>query len=272
MRARTIALATAAAAVLLWARDASAADDSEEPDRFEDNYGTDPTVPLQYPFDVVAKVPENRRKFMMEFSFRTRLVSVPRSVLDVWYFDDTDVDWAYIEPRPHISGVAAGFEFVLKGNSANGIFYLEFVDSQMTDGYWDDIEEPADHLDGDYLAPSAGMGLIAVGADYAYEAHIVKIDDTEGRFGLSFLVGGGLGVGVLAGRLDRWGPDSDGNPSYKRYLDGIESDAGKDVPRVYPMVDVNTGLRFNIGNRAVFRVEGGLHTLLYYGATAGVMF
>jgi hypothetical protein len=38
------------------------------------------------------------------------------------------------------------------------------------------------------------------------------------------------------------------------------------------MIDINAGLRFNFGDRFVLRVEGGLHTMLYYGATAGIMF
>lgn len=238
----------------------------------EDGYGQDPTQPLGYSLESIASTPAHDRQFDMEVSVRVRAVTVPRSVLDVWYFNKDSDDWAYIEDRPKISGHAVGLEYALKGASANGIFYAEFVDSAMTDGYWDDIEEPADHLDGDYLSPSKGLGLIAFGADYAYEAHLVKMADTEGRFGLSFLVGGGLGLGILAGRLDRWGPDDQGNPSYKRYLDGLPPDSDKQVPRVYPMVDVNAGLRFNLGDRAVVRLEGGLHTLLYYGTSVGVMF
>jgi hypothetical protein len=38
------------------------------------------------------------------------------------------------------------------------------------------------------------------------------------------------------------------------------------------MVDVNAGLKFNFGDRAVLRLEGGLHTLIYYGATLGIKF
>lgn len=238
----------------------------------EDGYGTDPTEPLQFAFEDIVPAPKHDRKYDMEVSIRVRSVTIPKSVLDIWYFDQEDDDWAYFEPRPRIAGTAMGLEFVVKGDSANGIFYAEYLDSAMNDGYWDDIEEPADHIDGDYLSPSKGLGIVAFGSDYAYEAHIIQVDDTDGRFGLSFLVGGGLGLGVLAGRLDRWGPDDQGNPAYKRYLDQLPPDSDKQIPRVYPMVDVNTGLRFNFGDRAVLRLEGGLHTLLYYGTSLGVMF
>jgi hypothetical protein len=225
-----------------------------------------------YTFDGVSQKIRNERAYQMEFNFRGRWVTVPKSILDVWYYDIGDENWAYIDRRPRIKGYALGVEFVVKGDSANGIFYAEFMDSEMETGYWDDVEEPPDHLDGDFLAPSAGLGLIAFGADYAYEAHLISPRDTQGRFGLSYLIGGGLGMGIMTGRLDRWGPDEDGNPSYKRYLDGDDPDENKDLPRVYPIVDVNTGIRINLGNRLVWRIEGGLHTLLYYGMSAGVTF
>lgn len=233
----------------------------------------EPTVPQRgYRFDGVAPKTRDRRAFAMEFGFRSRAVSIPKSVMDIWFFDIEDPNWAYIERRPRIVGYALGFEWILKSDSANGIFYAEFLDSSMRTGYWDDVEEPADHLDGEFIAPSPGFGIVTIGADYAYEAHMIRTRDTQGRFGLSFLVGGGLGVGLMTGRLDRWGPDDDGNPSYKRFLDGIPADDDKPLPRVYPMVDVNAGLRFNFGDRVVFRAEGGLHSLVYFGGSAGVMF
>ena len=63
-----------------------------------------------------------------------------------------------------------------------------------------------------------------------------------------------------------------GNPAYKLYLEGEPPEGDKRIPPVYPMVDINTGLRFNFGDRAVLRIEGGLHTLVYWGGTLGIMF
>lgn len=240
--------------------------------RFDDGYGSGPTVPLNYPFEAIAPTPTHDRKFDLELGIRVRSVSVPRSMLDVWFFDADDDNWAYIESRPRIRGTALGLEFGVSGDTGNGLFYAEFLDSGMTDGYWDDIEEPANHLDGDYLAPSSAFGIVAFGANYAYEVHLLRVERTQGRLGVSFLVGGGLGLGILAGRLDRWGPDTQGNPSYKRYLDGLPPDSGKEVPRIYPMVDLNTGIRLNFGDRVALRLEGGVHTLLYYGTSLGVTF
>lgn len=240
--------------------------------RLEDGYGSDPREPLGFALEDVTPTPRHDRIMKMEVNLRLRAVSVPRGLLDIWFFDVDDGNWAYIEPRPTIRGHAVGLEYVLKGESSNGIFYLEHLDSAMSDGYWDDVELPVDHLDGVYLVPSKGLGVLGFGADYAYEAHLVGIDDTNGIFGLSFLVGGGLGLGILTGRLDRWGPDAQGNPSYKRYLDGLPPDEDRSIPRVYPLVDVNAGLRMSFGDRASLRLEGGLHTLLYYGLSFGTSF
>ncbi|MEZ4241347.1 MAG: hypothetical protein R3F59_35365 [Myxococcota bacterium] len=237
----------------------------------DDGYGDDPTHPLAYPFEAAAPTPRHDRGYDMTFGLRLRRVSVPKSLLDVWFFDDDDQDWAYIEPRPRIRGTALGLEYGLRGPTSNGQFYAEWVDAAVGDGYWDDVEQPAEHLDGEYLAPSAALGLVTLGANYAYEAHLVRTSETGGRFGASLLAGGGLGAGVLVGRLDRWGPDAQGNPSYKRYLDGVPADSDKRVPRVYPLVDVNVALRADLGSRVLWQVEGGLHTMLYYGTTLSVV-
>jgi hypothetical protein len=218
---------------------------------------------------------EMARKTDFEVNFRGRMVSIPESLMDIWYTDEDDPAWPDSRTRTKIRGYGLGLEFVVKGESANGIFYLEYTKSRLTPGYWDDRDEPVDAstvTDGDFLAPTANLGLATFGADYAYEAHFVRTADTNGAFGLSMLVGGGLGVSYMLGSLERWGPGTDGTPAYQRFDAGAPADGDKNIPKVYPMIDINAGLRFNFGDRFVVRVEGGLHTLIYYGATAGIMF
>lgn len=215
---------------------------------------------------------ERQTDTTMEINFRGRRVGVPDSLLDIWYVNEDDPSWADSRDRPDIEGYALGLEYVIKSDNANGIFYVEYIKSQMKEGYWDDVDEPPSPLDGDFIAPTNNLGLAIIGANYAYEAHFVRTSQTNGAFGLSFLVGGGLGVGYMFGDLDRWGPGDDGTPGFVRYDSGDDPDGTKGIPSVFPMVDINAGLRFNFGDRFVLRFEGGLHTLLYYGATAGIMF
>jgi len=238
----------------------------------EDGYGGDPTVPLQFAFEDIVPPPRHDRGYDIEVGVRVRSVSVPKGFLDRRYFDEEDPNYAYFEPRPRLSGIAIGLETVVKSNGSNGLFYVEYIDSATPGGYWDDREDPADHLDGDYISPSAGLGIIAAGANYAYEVHLLQCRKTGGRFGLSILAGGGLGLGVLGGRLDSWGPDNNGNPGYKRYLDGEAPDGDLGFPRVVPMIDVSGGTRLTFGDRVALRFEGGLHTAVFYGTSLGVVF
>ncbi len=230
-----------------------------------------PTRP-PFQFDNIAPERGNGRDYDLELGLRARRVSVPTSFLKARFFDADAENWAYIEDRPRITGNVVGLEIVVRGSQDNGLFYLEYIDSTMSDGYWDSVEEPANHLNGEYLDPTDGFGVVGIGADYAYELHLVDADSTRGAFGLSFLVGGGLGVGVITGRIDRWVADREGNPAYKRFLDGEAADDEAMIPPVLPLVDANCGLRLSLGERASLRLEGGLHTLLFYGGSLGVSF
>lgn len=211
------------------------------------------------------------RKFDMEVNFRGRYNFVPRSILSIWYFNSDDPGWADSRDSVIIQGYSLGLEFVIKGDSANGIFYVEWIESLIKEGYWDDKEEPPNHLDGEYLVPTPNLGMLNFGADYAYEAFFVRTSQTNGAFGLSFLVGGGLGVGFIIGDLERW-TNVGGVPAFVRYDNGEDFDDYKDIPKVLPMVDINAGLRFNFADRVVLRIEGGLHTMIYGGAALGIMF
>ena len=254
---------------------------------------TDPGTPLALPSQLQEEAPASddtslslvdntsERNYDMEVSFRGRMLSVPGTILDIWYFSEKDAGWApgADSPRPKLRGYGLGIEFVVKSKpreegigGANGIFYFDWTASLMDEGYWDDVEEPHAPFDGDYLVPSDTLGLLMLGANYAYEIHMVKTAKTNGNFGLSMLVGGGLGVLYMVGNLERWGPGENGDPGYLRYANGEPSDGDKRIPKVLPIVDINLGLRFNFGDRAVLRVEGGLHDLVFYGATLGIMF
>lgn len=217
-----------------------------------------------------TEAPKAERAYSLQVGFRGRMVSVPKSILDIWFFDAKDAGWPLSEGRPKINGWSLGLEFVYKKDQSAGIFYFDYVHSNMKAGYWDDREDPADHADGDWLDPQ-NLGLVAFGADYSYDIPLVKTSQTKGIFGMSFAVGGGLGLGVMIGQLDRWAPGTDGTPAYIRKDNG-PADGTKKIPRVLPIVDVNAGLAFNFGDRATLRIEGGLHTLLYYGLSLGVIF
>lgn len=214
------------------------------------------------------------RQFQMEIGFRGRAMSLPQAIMSVWYHDSKDAGWPLADQgRPAINGWSVGLEFVVKKDSANGIFYFDYVDSNMPGGYWDDKERDEDpnFFDGEWIEPSKTLGLATFGANYGYELHLVKTEKTKGYFGLSMLFGGGVGLGILIGDIEVW-EGASGKPAYQLYDEGDAANGETKVPRVYPMLDLNASLRLNFADRAVLRLEGGLHSMFYWGASLGVMF
>lgn len=236
-------------------------------------FAQDSTAPVPATPTPVTPAPVEERPYHHEFSFRGRMMTVPDSILDIWYFAEDEDGWPLggDAKRPQARGYGLGIEYCIKGPAANGIFYFDYMDATMPEGYWDDREEPADHLDGSYLVPSKNFGMVAFGADFAYEVHFVRTSDTNGAFGLSLLPGGGLGVAVVTGQIDEWTPEG-GVPAYVSYQSGNDPDKTVKIPKVLPMVDLNLSLRFNFGDRVVLRTEAGLHDIVYYGAAVGIMF
>lgn len=228
--------------------------------------------------ELAVTPPPEGRKFDMEIGFRGRYLNVPRSILDIWFFDDDAPGWIHDQPRPGVRAYSGGIEFVVKSKvepesstGSNGIFYVQWLANLTPEGYWDDREEPPNHTDGDYIRPTNNLGMVVFGANYAFELHMVKTANTNGNFGMSMLVGGGLGVGALIGQLEYWRPQG-GQTAIDLFRAGEPKYGDKVVPPVLPFVDLNLGFRFNFGDRLVLRIEGGLQNMLYGGGSLGLMF
>ncbi|MSQ03891.1 MAG: hypothetical protein EXR71_18720 [Myxococcales bacterium] len=221
------------------------------------------------------------RAYLMEIGFRGRYMTVPNGILDP--FVSPHEDDAYPQ-RPDINAYTLGLEFVVKEGSANGIFYVEYLNPMIEAGYWDDADRGSpDDDDGSWVEPE-NLAAIIIGADYAYE-----VKATEW---FSVLFGAGLGAGIVLGELYEWqagedpaNPEGNNNnhdpacgplePSFERkdecHYDAALKEDG-DLPAVLPWVDINLGVRFNISNRASIRLEGGLHNMFYGGGAVSVVF
>lgn len=217
------------------------------------------------------------RKVFFEVNVRGRNMSLPRGMLNIWFTPSDEVDSRVVNAlgeerarRPDVQGWAYGVEFAFKDKRAAGILWLDWVVSNLQEGYWDDADN--DPLDGDYIKPGNNLGILMFGVDYAYEVPFVKPEQTKGIFGLGLNVGAGLGLGVLVGQYERWEETEGGVPSYRLYLDGEPPNSAQGLPSLYPVINFNLGLKFTFAERVHFRLEGGLHTLLYYGAAVGMSF
>ena len=202
------------------------------------------------------------RPFTQEVNLRGGWATIPASIFDIWYFDEEDNGGLH-EERPRAHAYAIGLEYVIRTDQANGIFYFEYMPSLMDAGYWDDREDPPEYDDGDYVVPNR-LSLFNIGANYAFE---VKIQPW-----VSLLFGGGLGVGIRGGSLDKWdrGLYSSATENYEANPD--TPDDSYDIPKVLPVVDIQAGVRFVISEQANIRFYGGLHNLIFVGSSVGVVF
>ena len=216
--------------------------------------------------------PKQRRAFTMEANLRVRYLSVPNSVMDVWYFDSGDAG-ANPLARPKIRAYAVGGEWVIDKAPATWIFYGEWVGNAMQPGYWDDVESsPADHSDGVWIQPD-GFGMVVLGANYGHQIPI--------RQWLDFLVGGGLGLGFVTGELTTWlsGGNSDivdptclgTSAAYERQA-VCQDDGPARVPGLSPVVDLTASARFHFADQGTLRIDAGFHNALYVGTAMGVVF
>lgn len=226
---------------------------------------------------------DSGRDFFMELNFRGRLLTFPDGLIDIWTWDNEVNGEPAAGPRPSVGAYQAGIEFVVKkkpvegkGGSPNGIFYLGWTGNMTAAGYWDDRDSGIEtHQDGDYVSPTSDLGLVSIGAKYAYEIHIARTSDTNGNFGASMLIGTGLGVGIVVGRVDYWVNATDGTPSYLVAQTGAEPEGDKlEGWPVLPLWDpLELSLRFNFADRVVLRFDVGITApTINYGATLGMMF
>ncbi len=201
-----------------------------------------------------------KRAALMEVNLRARYLAVPDVLLDLGSYNGDDVHetTGAIHPeRPKVRAAAAGIEFAIRKDNANGIFYFEYMPALVEDGYWDDRESDQDNFsDGDYVT-MADLALINLGANYAYEVRPVPF--------WSFFAGAGLGLAIKRGEIVHWDRvDANGNP--------VGESEVLDTPPVLPILDINVGMRFHFADRANLRVEAGFHNMFYVGAAAGVVF
>jgi hypothetical protein len=230
--------------------------------------------------DALAEPPgKPTRASLMETNFRYRYMSVPDSVLDIWYFDEDDPG-ANPYKRPQARAYTVGLEYVLKPKPVNWIFYFEYMGALMEEGYWDDVEDgDIDHEDGEWIRPE-GFGGFLLGVNGGRELDVTNPDKDVW---MSIMLGGGLGIVFLQGDLLEWNPggdeannptncpDQQGSPAYVR-KDLCDPDGTKRIPGVLPVIDMFASIKINFADRAHLRLEGGIHDMLFLGTAVGVVF
>lgn len=219
-------------------------------------------------------VAQDSTRTPMSAHLRYRRLSVPDGILDSWYFNAGDE--GATEQRPSIRASVVGVEFALEPQPTNFIFYFEYIKSGMEAGYWDDIESPPNHFDGDWIEPE-GLGVFAFGANLAHEVPLWS-QDAPVWMGLMF--GGGMGLGFAKGHLNQWKPGmvqgeiiecQPGAPATIR-KDLCDPDATPGIWPIVPILDLTISPRFHIMEYGSLRFDFGIHNALYWGFAAGSTF
>lgn len=204
---------------------------------------------------------------------------IPAGILDLFFFDSND-EGALPFDRPAVASNSFGLNYRIAKDPGGGPgleLYLERQGYAMQAGYWDDRDNPVDHIDGDWLSPTK-LGSWNLGASYVHE-HPLFNADRDVWVGLA--VGGGLGVAIRSGRIALWhhgrhedtidpGCGSD-DPATGRYLVCV-SDGDLGLPGALPILDLLIGPRVHITEHAMVGVEFGLHNLVYLGLSGGGSF
>ncbi len=211
-------------------------------------------------------------------SLRYRHGWLPGGTLDIWYFDEDDE--GAIGDRPNVQADVFGLEVQVSPQVTGSAFqfWVERMPIRMDPGYWDDVESPPEHEDGDWLEPNPGFGLWTLGANAGY---VLAFTDEAKPVWVGLSAGGGLGIGIASGSVTRWYPGEHdevvepncgpGETAIERATHCVD-DGEVDLPAVIPMLDVTVGPMVSLYEHARVRLDVGLHTVPYVGVTAGGAF
>lgn len=213
---------------------------------------------------------------------RGRWISVPSWLLDLFTRENVP-----------LSSYAAGLEFFRRGKSFDLLMGLTYQAMSPADGNWLGKNNPA-AVDTDFLQ-FRGLGL--VGLDAAFILHT----DFNEFFGVHY--GGGIGVGVVTGRLLRTSAGSQGcvndpgneaachpviegcarGPCTEAQLKGTEGGIDtpgspsrfeeRQVPAIIPIVNAVAGLDFRIPGLSGLeaKIEAGFYAINFF-VGAGVAY
>ncbi len=212
----------------------------------------------------------DRSEFMV--TPRIRAIVVPDFILGAW-FDEHASHW------DEGSNLAYGFDFVWRKVGDFEISTaLEYADLSMPSAFWQESgDQPSDAE-----FTEVDMQLLSlVFSAYWYW-------DVEEWF--APYVGGGIGGGVVLGDIVRYEPrqgstcrgglggstsfapnscfNDSGGPDPSQ-IDVDNPDVEEDIPPVVPMVNLTGGLRFNMGEHGVAKLEVGFYDYFFAGASLG---
>jgi hypothetical protein len=188
------------------------------------------------------------------------------------------------------SNFGYGIDLIRRRGDLELAIGLEHEQITVGTGVWINSGDTVPQDDPDYVvtnssAQDGGLGWTTI--DFTFINH--KVINKY----VSFRYGAGAGIGIINGALDHYNVRCAGNASNAMPEPGctpnvlgggaqITDPNGNiistntqykyDIPPVFPVIDVVVGFQFHPFDKVIVDVEGGLHTLPYFGANVGYMF
>lgn len=221
--------------------------------------------------DAMERGDIDRMEFMV--TLHTRAAFVPDGLLGAFYDEHANL---WTDGRSNAS-FGGAFSWRQRGELELSVL-VDWVDLSTPDAFWKEAGKPA--ADADWTQIDLQVLSIAFASYWNWSP----------TPWLSPYIGGGIGVGVLLGDVVRYDPVSnsaceqglgedpnqfapdvcfgaDGSPDPNQVELG-QPETGLPIP-VIPVVHAAGGVRFNIAEHAVLRLELGLNNYLYAGASIG---
>ncbi|MDP6931723.1 MAG: hypothetical protein QGG40_02360 [Myxococcota bacterium] len=211
-----------------------------------------------------------------EVNLTRKSLSIPDLFLDPW-LNDAD-NWDLDFDRPAIRGVGYNLQVVFRRYPIAWTVYLEMFSNRTEEGYFDDVDDTDDSFDnGEWLKP-VDLGAYVLGANAARDIELAYLP--EGLPWLTLRMGGGIGLAILTGRIDRWYKDEElqclpTTPAFTR-KDTCDPDTTVPLPPVAPVIDLGVSLRIQPMEpnpvAPILSLDAGMHDMLYLGASIGAVF
>jgi hypothetical protein len=217
--------------------------------------GTDATTNTDEQPSLTPGVVEAKEEARFGAGLRIRSVHIPKFLLEL-----------FVEKAgTSVSGVGFGVEgYRRKGNFELQVG-LEYEGLSGSDGIWVDKGETLTSDDPDFVEFDS-FGWFTLEVSFVNHTPLSKY--------VALRYGGGAGIGILKGHVIRTDyhctAEDENTCSQAPGAENVQKPY--DLPPVFPVLNALIGVQVRPIPNVVINIEGGIRTILYFGATVGYYF
>jgi hypothetical protein len=200
-------------------------------------------------------VVEEKAEARFGAGIRIRSVHIPRFLLEL-----------FVEKAAtSVSGVGIGLELYRRKGDFELQVGFEYEGLSGSDGIWIDKGETLTSDDPDFVEFDS-FGWFTLEVSFVNHTKLSKY--------VALRYGGGAGLGILKGKVRRTDyhctAEDEQTCSQAPGAENVQNPY--DLPPVFPVINGIIGMQIRPIENVVINVEGGIRTILYFGATVGYYF